>query len=134
MDKRLSPVHSSKLKKIIFSEMTNICRNQVLHTGVHLISADVIILLIGAVNSNIVFTFLSQFFCAYFIKNIIYITWKQKADNRRTLKDTPAESCPGCLHNLFIISLPAVSSWSSPPHSGYSHIPYTGRDVRKEVF
>lgn len=32
--------------------MTNICRNQVLHTGVHLISADVIILLIGAVNSN----------------------------------------------------------------------------------
>ena len=54
MDKRLSPVHSSKLKKIIFSEMTNICRNQVLHTGVHLISADVIILLIGAVNSNTV--------------------------------------------------------------------------------
>ena len=33
--------------------MTNICRNQVLHTGVHLISADVIILLIGAVNSNL---------------------------------------------------------------------------------
>ena len=33
--------------------MTNICRNQVLHTGVHLISADVIILLIGAVNSNV---------------------------------------------------------------------------------
>lgn len=32
--------------------MTNICRNQVLHTGVHLISADVIILLIGAVNGN----------------------------------------------------------------------------------
>ena len=32
--------------------MTNIYRNQVLHTGVRLISADVIILLIGAVNSN----------------------------------------------------------------------------------